>query len=106
MQIETATIVSIAPTSIWIESDIMGSRHVVMQHEGCEPFTYATFHYDHRYTSNGVTWDAAEKMAIALGATEPIEHRHRHIPLPTAESIREEMGLMQKYLAQLDGEPT
>ena len=51
-----ATVVEILPTRIWIESDMMGSRHVVLQHQGFEPFTYASFFYDYAYTSNGGTW--------------------------------------------------
>ena len=74
---ETVALVHVYPTAIWIESDIMGARHVVLQHEGCDPFTYASFHYDWRYTSNAITHDQAEKLAYALGATEPVEHRTR-----------------------------
>ena len=77
MNIGTATLVEILPTAIWIESDMLGSRHVVLQHQGHEPFTYASFHYDYRYTSNSGTYSAAEQLALALGATKPIEHRQR-----------------------------
>jgi hypothetical protein len=73
----TATVVKVLPTRIWIESGIMGERVVVAQHEGYEPFDYATFWYDYRYTSNMGTWDAARNLAIALGAVEPVEERHR-----------------------------
>ena len=79
MNIETATVVEILPTAIWIESDFLGSRHVVMQHQGHEPFTYASFHYDYRYTSNTGTWLAAEHVALSLGATQPVEHKHRSL---------------------------
>ena len=74
-------IVHIYQTNIWIESDMFGGRHVVMQHEGCEPFTYASFGYSYLYTSNAGTMTAAEDMARSLGATDPIEHRHREIEL-------------------------
>ena len=75
MEIKTAKIVKILPTRIWIESDIFGTRHVVMQHEGYEPFSYATFNYDYAYTSNIITVARAEKLAKELGAVAPIEHR-------------------------------
>ena len=68
-------IVKVYPTAIWIESDMMGARHVMMQHEGCDVFAYASFHYDYRYTSNGGTWDAANRLAVSLGAPEPVEQR-------------------------------
>ena len=32
--IETVTLVEILPTKIWVESDIFGSRHVMVQHQG------------------------------------------------------------------------
>lgn len=77
MNIEQAVLVKILPTKIWIESGMSGERAVMMQHEGCEPFEYALFNYDHRYTCNSGTWSAAEAMARQLGATDPIEHRNR-----------------------------
>ena len=77
---EQVTLVEVLPTRIWVESDMMGARHVVMHHEKFgEPFTYATFHYDYAYTSNVGTHTAAERLARALGATEPIEHRTRSL---------------------------
>lgn len=70
-------IVEVLPTEVWVESDIMGSRHVMIQHQGMEPFTYASFFYDYAYTSNGITHAAAESLAISLGATQPVSHRAR-----------------------------
>jgi hypothetical protein len=81
---ETVTLVEVLPTRIWIESDMMGARHVVMQHQDFgEPFTYASFHYNYAYTSNGGTWDAAHRLALELGATEPVEQRQRKWGKPT-----------------------
>jgi hypothetical protein len=74
---ETVQIVKILPMAVWVESDIIGARHVVCQHEGYEPFTYASFHYDYAYTCNASTFAAANELAIKLGATEPVEHRSR-----------------------------
>lgn len=76
---QALTIVHIFPTKIWIESDLFGGRHVVIQHQDgkSDPFTYASFHYNYRYTDNAGTRNAAESMARQLGATDPIEQRSR-----------------------------
>lgn len=90
--VPTAKVVEILPTRVWIESDMMGARHVVMHHEGFgEPFTYASFFYDYAYTSNSGTWDAAHRLALQLGATEPVEHRPRDLQIPTAAELRAEL---------------
>lgn len=73
--------VTLLPTAIWVESDILGCRHVMMQHEGLPAFTYASFNYDWRYTDNAGTLRAAEMVAQGLGAPLPIEHRHRPFSL-------------------------
>ena len=70
-------VVHMLETKVWIENDLFGGRHVVLQHEGCDPFTYASFFYDWRYTSNSSTLSAAESLARSLGAVDPIEHKHR-----------------------------
>jgi hypothetical protein len=82
MSIQTVTIEKIYPTAIWIEDDICGARHVMLQHEGMHPFCYASFGYDYAYTSNAGTHAAAHALALQLGATEPIEHRMRSLPVP------------------------
>ena len=69
--------VTILPTSYWIESDILGNKHIMAQHQGLEPFTYATLYYDYRYTSNGTIHNAAIALALSIGATEPVENRMR-----------------------------
>jgi len=74
---EPVQIVHIYKTNVWIENDVFGARHVMIQHETCKPFTYCTFNYDYAYTSNAGTHHAAEAMAISLGATQPVDHRHR-----------------------------
>lgn len=77
---QTVTLVEILPTRIWIEDGICGERVVCLQHEGCEPFDYAVFNYSYAYTCNAGTWEAARNLALSLGATEPIERRHRGFP--------------------------
>ena len=100
----TGTVVEILPTRIWIESGIMGERVVVLQHQGCEPFDYAVFGYDYRYTSNMGTWEAAHRIALSLGASEPVEQRQRAFPaMPTADDLREQIKCMQEMLADIEG---
>jgi len=103
MEIQTVKVLEVMPTQIWIESGMMGERVVMLQHEGCEPFAYATFGYDYRYTSNSGTMGQAIKLALALGATEPVEHRDRAFPpMPTADELREQIDMMQKMLADIE----
>ncbi len=78
-EIEKATIVKVFDRKVWIESDFLGSRHVMIQHDDGEsqPFTFATFRYDWRYTSNSSVIACAESLARDLGATDPIKHQSR-----------------------------
>lgn len=75
-------VVEISPTRIWIESDILGARHVVAQHQGAEPFTVVSIHYNYRYTSNAGTLRLAKDLALQFGATEPVEERMRPFQFP------------------------
>lgn len=79
--LEPVSIVKIIETKIWIESDIAGSKHVVIQHQdgASLPFTYCSFFYNYAFTSNASIRQAAENMAIALGAKEPIEYKERSL---------------------------
>lgn len=67
-------IVKVFEKKIWIETDIMGDAHVMVQHDDdkSEPFTYCSFFYDHRYTSNSSIRASAINMARSLGAAEPV----------------------------------
>lgn len=101
-----AVTVTILPTACWIESDFFGGRHVVLQHEGLEPFTYASFPYDYRYTSNSMTAIAAETVARSLGAVDPIEQRQRPFPPPpTPDKVRQDIAEMQAYLEMIEAKP-
>lgn len=107
MEIKTAQIVEILPTKIWIESGMLGERVVVMRHEGCNAFDYAVFNYDHQYTSNSTTWQAATNLALALGALEPIEHCQRAFKPETTEikeiiRLRGEAGVLRALLGEVD----
>jgi hypothetical protein len=84
----STVVVEILPTRIWVESDLLGARHVVLQHEGMEAFTYASFHYRYGYTDNSGTYAAAEALATQLGAAQPIEHRTRDMKLVAAASAK------------------
>jgi hypothetical protein len=84
-ELQTVTLERILPTAVWIEDDVCGSRHVMLQHEGMHAFCYASFHYDYAYTCNSGTWAAAEELAISLGATKPVERRMRQ-GWPTKEA--------------------
>jgi len=102
MKIEQAVLVKILPTKVWIESSIFGERAVMVQHEGYEPFEYAVFNYDYRYTSNSGTWGAAEAMARQLGATDPIEHRNRIPVMPTADDLRQQIAALTEALDSME----
>lgn len=96
-------VLQILPTKVWIEDDMMGSRHVLLQTEGFEePFIYATFNYNYAYTSNAQTLQEATKLAIRLGATEPVERRYQEWKAPTAEELRERIGLLQDCLEETE----
>jgi hypothetical protein len=74
------SVVRVLTQSVWIESDIMSDKHVVVQYEGMEPFTYASFFYNYAYTSNANIRSAAEALAISLGAKSPVDVKSRPIP--------------------------
>jgi len=88
-----ATAVHLYRNAAWIEKDILGDHHVMVQSEapGSPPHCYCTFHYDHRYTSNSSLDQAAESMALAIGASSPVERRFREIagaPAPESKAVR------------------
>ena len=68
--IKTVEIVKIYPTKYWVEQDIMGSSHIMIQHEGMEPFQYASFNYDYAYTSNAGIHTEVVNMMKRLGVEE------------------------------------
>lgn len=80
-------IVKILKTDIWIEGDIFGSKHVVLQHEDSKPFTYASFNYHYAYTSNAGIRSQATELALSLGAQEPVQVRCREFVFPEKEEV-------------------
>jgi len=63
-------IVEILPTQYWVESDFVGSKHIMIQHEGMEPFCYCSFYYDYAYTSNSQMHREAVQMMERFGIKE------------------------------------
>lgn len=94
LSVPTAKIVKILKTNIWVEGDFLGDKHVVVQHEGMEPFTCASFYYNYAYNSNASIRNQANALAISLGATEPVQERCRAFIFPK----QEEMDFVAKLL--------
>lgn len=66
-------------TKVWVEGDIMGSKHIVIQVEGSSTeFTLCTLRYSYAYTSNATIRAQAESIVEALGFSEEVEHKTRH----------------------------
>lgn len=75
---KTVEIVKVYGTQIWVESDILGDYHIMMQHEGDNPFCYVSFHYNYAYTSNAQIHMEIVNMMKRLGVEEKdIEWRNR-----------------------------
>ena len=83
MQILPGQIVEILPTKYWVERDMLGASHIMMQHEGLEqPFCYASFYYDYAYTSNSRIHRDVVYMMSRFGIAEAdIEWRNREIDM-------------------------
>lgn len=86
-ELDTVEVAKVFKKKVWVEGDFMGDKHVMVQHQaaGCEPFCYCSFFYDYGYTDNATIRRAAEKMALALGAQEPVEFRERALAVPRAD---------------------
>ena len=84
---ETLEVVKVYKNKVWAESDFFGSKHVMVQSEapGCEPCCDCSFHYCYGHTDNRSVHDAALRMAVSLGAVEPVEFRMREMKVPNAE---------------------
>ena len=86
---EVVEIVKIYDQNVWIENDLLGSKHVMIKHDhpDSEAFTYCSFNYNYAHTSNCTIREQAEKMAISLGAKPPVEYRSRPLPKFVTEGI-------------------
>ena len=79
--IKTAKIVKVYDTHVWVETDMFGDKHIMMQHETMEPFCYASFHYNYAYTSNGQIHMEVVNMMKRFGVEEKdIVWKSRGIP--------------------------
>jgi hypothetical protein len=67
--VQVATVVEVFPTRAWVKRDIMGTMHVWLQHEGCEPFDFVQIQYDYRYTSNSHSDSLARQIVGLMGLT-------------------------------------
>ena len=67
---KTVEIVKVYPTAYWVEKDMMGSAHIMIQHEGMHPFTYCSFNYDYAYTSNAGVHTEIVAMMKRFGIEE------------------------------------
>lgn len=81
-EIKTAEIVKIYPTKYWVEKDLFGGAHIMMQHEGYHKFEYASFNYDYGYTSNAGVHNAVVAMMKQFGIEEnDIHWEHREFQI-------------------------
>jgi len=69
-EIKTVEIVKIYPTRYWVERDLFGSAHIMIQHEGMHSFCYASFNYDYAYTSNAGVHNAVVNLMAGFGIIE------------------------------------
>ena len=82
--IKTAKIVEVIKLNIWVEKDMCGSSHIMMQHgdgEYGEPFCYASFNYDYAFTDNATIHIQIVNMMKQFGIEEKdIIWKSRGIP--------------------------
>jgi hypothetical protein len=67
---KTVEIVEVYPTKYWVERDMVGGIHIMVQHEGMHAFEYASFNYDYAYTSNAGVWAEMVNMMKRFGIEE------------------------------------
>ena len=79
-EIKTVEIVKIYPTQYWVEKDMFGGSHIMMQHEGYHKFEYASFNYDYGYTSNADVHSEVVNVMKRFGIEEKdIEWKYREL---------------------------
>jgi hypothetical protein len=72
-------------SEIWVESDMIGNYHVMVKHAVKLPvFNYCSFFYVPFSTDNATIKTAAENMARALGAKDPILIKPHELDVITA----------------------
>ena len=76
---KTATLVQVFKNNVWIETDLMGSAHVMVQSttpDSCAE-CIATVHYAYPYIDNLTRDTVATRIAEMFDASSPVEIRHR-----------------------------
>jgi len=60
--------------SVWVENTAYGDAEVMVLNLAIDerPFCYCSFHYRAGYTDAGIVHQAAERMAMELGAEAPV----------------------------------
>ena len=78
---ETAEIVEVFENKVWVEHDIWGKAHVMLQSAmtGSEPVCAVTVHYAWPYIDNAARDKVATQVAEMFGAVKPIEFRFREL---------------------------
>ncbi len=61
-------VVDMLPTKIWAEKDVVGTVHIMAQHEGMEPFDFIQIAYGYGYTDNANQHDVTQRILAMLGA--------------------------------------
>lgn len=68
--VNAVEIVKVYPKRVWSEKDFMGTVHIKMQHEGCEPFDFIQIQYDYAYTHNAHQAYLTEQILKLLGSPD------------------------------------
>ena len=80
---EQVKITKIYGNAVWVENDICGKAHVMLQSEapGSEPTCVATVHYNYPWVDNSTRNQVATQVARMFGAGENVEFRFRELPV-------------------------
>ena len=80
---EQVTITKIYGNAVWVENDILGDAHVMLQSEapGSEPACVATVRYNYPWVDNSTRNSVATEIARMFGAGENVEFRSRELPV-------------------------
>ena len=80
---EQVKITRIYGNAVWVEKDILGDAHVMMQSEApeSEPACVASVYYNHPLVDNFTRDRVATGIARMLGAAGRVEFRYRELPV-------------------------
>lgn len=79
---DTVKITKIYGNAVWVDKDIFGDAHVMLQSEapGSEPACVASVHYNYPWVDNSMRDHVARGVAQMFGAGESVEFRFREPP--------------------------